>query len=70
MSLFFSKEDRDYTKGQAIYTLLKKEKINTDTGTVQIQYDGSLQKIKIDPAQTATEQLVSHSVVFLCKKCC
>lgn len=36
---FFPKEDRDYTKGQAVYTLLKKEKINTDTGTVQVQYD-------------------------------
>lgn len=36
---FFPKEDRDYTKGQAVYTLLKKEKINIDTGTVQIQYD-------------------------------
>ena len=36
---FFPKEDSDYTKGQAVYTLLKKEKINTDTGTVQIQYD-------------------------------
>lgn len=44
---FFPKEDRDYTKGQAVYTLLKKE------------------KIKIDPAQTATEQPASHSVVFL-----
>ena len=39
VALFFSKEDRDYTKGQAVYTLLKKEKISTDTGTVQIQYD-------------------------------
>lgn len=36
---FFPKEDKDYTKGQAVYTLLKKEKINTSTGMVQIQYD-------------------------------
>lgn len=36
---FFPKENRDYTKGQAVYTLLKKEKINTSTGTLQIQYD-------------------------------
>ena len=36
---FFPREDRDYTKGQAVYTLLKKEKINTCTGAVQIQYD-------------------------------
>ncbi len=30
---FFPKENKDYTKGQAIYTLLKKEKINTSTPT-------------------------------------
>lgn len=36
---FFPKEDKDYTKGQAVYTLLKKEKINTSTGMVQIQYN-------------------------------
>ena len=36
---FFPKEEKDYTKGQAVYTLLKKEKINTDTGALQIQYD-------------------------------
>ena len=28
---FFQKEEKDYTKGQAIYTLLKKEKINLRT---------------------------------------
>lgn len=36
---FFPKEEKDYTKGQAVYTLLKKEKINTNTGALQIQYD-------------------------------
>lgn len=36
---FFPKENTDYTKGQAIYTLLKKEKINTLTGDLQVQYD-------------------------------
>ena len=36
---FFPREEKDYTKGQAVYTLLKKEKINTSTGTVHIQYD-------------------------------
>lgn len=35
---FFPKE-KDYTKGQAVYTLLKKEKINTSTGLIHIQYD-------------------------------
>ena len=36
---FFPKEDKDYTKNQAVFTLLKKEKINTLTDTIQIQYD-------------------------------
>ena len=36
---FFPKEEKDYTKGQAIYTLLKKEKITLSTGTVITQYD-------------------------------
>lgn len=34
---FFPKEDADYTKGQPIYTLLKKEKINLSTGNVITQ---------------------------------
>ena len=36
---FFQKEEKDYTKGQAIYTLLKKEKINLRTEEKMIQYD-------------------------------
>lgn len=36
---FFPKEDKDYTKGQAIYTLLKKEKTIFSTGNTIIQYD-------------------------------
>lgn len=36
---FFPKEQKDYTKGQAIYTMLYKEKICLSTGKVQIQYD-------------------------------
>lgn len=36
---FFPREDKDYTKGQAAYSLLKKEKINLYTGKTQIQYD-------------------------------
>lgn len=36
---FFPMERTDYTKGQMQYTLLKKEKINTRTGAVTIQYD-------------------------------
>lgn len=36
---FFPKESIDYTKGQAAYTLLKKEKTNTLTGLRQLQYD-------------------------------
>ena len=36
---FFPKQKLDYTSGQPRYTLLKKEKVNTLTGTVTIQYD-------------------------------
>ena len=36
---FFPKEDKDYTKGQAVYTLLKKEKTILSTGYKIIQYD-------------------------------
>lgn len=36
---FFQKEEKDYTKGQAIYTLLIKEKINLRTEEKIIQYD-------------------------------
>lgn len=36
---FFPKERTDYTKGQAIYTMLYKEKICLSTGEKQIQYD-------------------------------
>lgn len=41
---FFPKEQKDYTKGQAIYTMLYKEKICLTTGTSQIQYDRSKSK--------------------------
>lgn len=36
---FFPKEQKDYTKGQTIYTMLYKEKIRLSTGEVQLQYD-------------------------------
>lgn len=36
---FFPKGNKDYTKGQARYTLLYKEKINLLTGETIIQYD-------------------------------
>ena len=36
---FFPKEQTDYTKGQAIYTMLYKEKVCLSTGKKQIQYD-------------------------------
>lgn len=36
---FFRVEEKDYTKGQPQYTLLKKEKKNKVTGRVVIQYD-------------------------------
>ena len=37
--IFFPKQQKDYTKGQAIYTMLYKEKIFLTTGTAQIQFD-------------------------------
>ena len=36
---FFPKEEKDYARGQAIYTMLYKEKINLLTGERIIQYD-------------------------------
>lgn len=36
---FFPKQDKDYTQGQAQYTLLKKEKISLDNNYVEVQYD-------------------------------
>ena len=36
---FFQKEEKDYTKGQPIYTLLIREKINLRTEEKIIQYD-------------------------------
>lgn len=36
---FFPKENRDYTIGQASFTLLFKEKITLSTGESEIQYD-------------------------------
>lgn len=36
---FFPKEEKDYTKGQAVYTLLKKTKISLSTGNAVTQYD-------------------------------
>ena len=36
---FFPKGDKDYTAGQAKYTLLYKKKINKITGEEEIQYD-------------------------------
>ena len=36
---FFPKSNRDYTIGQARYTLLYKEKVNLSTGEIEIQYD-------------------------------
>ena len=36
---FFLKHKLDYTSGQEKYTLLKKEKINIETGEVQVQYN-------------------------------
>jgi hypothetical protein len=44
---FFKIEDKDYTEGQARYTLLKKEKKDLLSGTIVIQYDRLSTKEKI-----------------------
>lgn len=36
---FFPKTIKDYTAGQPRYTLLKKEKVNLQTGIITVQYD-------------------------------
>ena len=36
---FFGKGDRDYTEGQPMYTLLKKEKIHIPSGQIDVQYN-------------------------------
>lgn len=36
---FFPKEKKDYTRGQAVYTMLFKEKISLSTGNREVQYD-------------------------------
>lgn len=36
---FFPKEQVDYTRGQAVYTMLYKEKIYLSTGITQVQYN-------------------------------
>lgn len=43
---FFPKEDKDYTKGQPIYTLLKKEKITISTGETIVQCNRLIPKSK------------------------
>ena len=36
---FFPKAEKDYAQGQPRYTLLKKEKINRNTGEITVQFD-------------------------------
>lgn len=36
---FFPRKQQDYTKGQAVYTMLYKEKAYRSTGEIQVQYD-------------------------------
>lgn len=43
---FFPKAEKDYAQGQPRYTLLKKEKINLQTGEAIIQYDRLTPKLK------------------------
>lgn len=39
MPYLFPKSEKDYAEGQPRYTLLKKEKLNLQTGDTIIQYD-------------------------------
>lgn len=41
---FFPKDQKDYTVGQATYTMLFKEKIHLPSGTTQIQYNRLMPK--------------------------
>ena len=41
---FFPKRGKDYTAGQAVYTLLLKEKIDINTGESQLQYNRLISK--------------------------
>lgn len=47
---FFPKEQKDYTRGQAVYTMLYKEKIFLPAGTIQVQYD------RLTPKETKKEE--------------
>ena len=51
---FFPKEGKDYTKGQAVYTHLKKEKISLSTGKTITQYDRLTPREK--PSNTESTQ--------------
>ena len=46
----------DYTKNQPSYTLLRKIKINTDTGNRLVQYDRSAIMAKIQKATSESER--------------
>lgn len=46
---FFPKEQKDYTKGQPVYTMLYKEKIYISTGTTQVQYDRLISLPTVNP---------------------
>ena len=50
---FFPMERTDYTKNQMQYTLLKKEKINLNTGETIVQYD------RLTPKTTKKEEGLS-----------
>lgn len=47
---FFPKEQKDYTRGQAVYTMLYKEKIFLPAETIQVQYD------RLTPKETKKEE--------------
>lgn len=53
---FFPMGKMDYTKNQPSYTLLRKIKINTDTGSRLVQYDRNAIMAKIQKAASESER--------------
>lgn len=51
---FFPHKNIDYSKGQASYTLLRKEKVNLSDGSIQVQYD------KLTPKEVNSEHAPIH----------
>lgn len=59
---FFPKENIDFRKGQAKYTLLYKEKINVLTNEIEVQYDRlNRQNLKLNEKYNNKEEMFSQN---------